>query len=683
MFNRKQRKARQFSIFAVLMMAVVVFSIPMSSDGSSEAPETTYWTYKITIGGNNDASPVYIESVTDGNGNPTENLTNTNLGSWRWDENFEYGPFGSYYAAFNSDGNIVCHLRADDLNTKVGYPVGTRNVPNTYDVMWVLPTIYWSADKDGNLILSNDPSKGTAYAHTIDGKVYNYMALGVYKASVENNALRSLSDIVINFPRVEFVQTYKDVIDVDGDGVSDGIRKAWNYYQYALYKYCVFTTLGTMDSQSFAWGPVKVSSPFPTGYGNLSTLVLPGYYAQSTYLNFVSPFRLFIENPWEFTSTMMADIYSYNGGLYIGDTTDLKDTPENGMKILDLNNLGGYSRNIATSAYNWGLPLDSKGSWLYGTRDYFGGYSSKTSIGYVSLYTYSINEPQSGGISAIYTNYGPGAYGASYGTRTSFVFDNDPVSFLNVTFDQNNGEPLTVVDHIYYGTQIELPTPTWEFHDFDGWYYGDTFIGMGGDRIRVMLPTKLVAHWVPHSADLLLLYNISGSIDDQIYRIVTFNKGTAPLSLMPDDPKQDGLFFLGWYNEPRCENAFDPSKIMTADGKAYAKWTPAPEIISPPTIVRIPQDTYTMSIPLKDDQTAVWYDYSGNVIGTGSQIEHLFTESDLRTGYVRVYGADNVAYTDVDWSIENKTDDGGINYAYVAIAGVLAIIGIFILRRFI
>ena len=679
MKHNNKRMGKLLSIFAVLMMVMVTLAIPMSSDDSEGASST--WTYTISISGNTSSTAVSISSVKDANGTATDNLTSSDVGSWGWDENSEYGPFGSYYAAFNSSGNIMYHVRADDLNTKVGSAKGTNDVDKAYNIMWVLPTVYWNVDSSGNLVLSNDSSKGTAYAHTIDGKVYPYLAIGVYETYVDGSVAKSLSGKTpaYSMTRATFRGYSEYEIDTDADGTFNGYSMQWNYYQWSLYKYCVFATLGTFDSQSFAGGPVS-SSRQTTGTANTSGSSMPsGYYTNGS-SDTSNSARLFLENAWGSEYEFIDNTYVNNRTWYVGQTHNASDNSTDKTNIGTMPSKDGYVSAINTADNNWGLPSVISGSSTTGTCDYYVYNSGECSV-YVGG---NWGCGTDAGVSCVYAYSGLTDSDNSIGSRLSFVFDADPASGYKVTFNANSGECDVTSAIVGKGKTLELPTPTRQYWVFQGWYNGNTLVGVAGTIITPTEDMDLLAHWTEQTVNLVFYYNLpSPTSGSNIYNTVAVNINTSPASLMPKDPTQYGLNFAGWYNEIGCTSVFDSTTVMTTDDEVYAKWTNTLKILSVPTIACITHNTYSMSVDLKDGQTAVWFDSADKQIGEGAKIEYTFTEGGAHTGYVKIYDANGASCGDVEWSVDvDEIKNSGVNItSVIAVILIIAAIGYFALRR--
>ena len=174
-------------LFAVLIFLLSSISmIDMNGITDAYSDNSTKFTYKISADSNASGQ---LNSL-----NVRVTLNGTAVSEWGFDED-GYGPFGSFYAAFDSfnKNKMVCHLNPDNLSqsiTQRGTDKTLKDI-DKYNIMWVLPTLWWKADESGNLLISNhnegEMSDAQAYAHTIKNgnstKIYNYLAIGVFEAS--------------------------------------------------------------------------------------------------------------------------------------------------------------------------------------------------------------------------------------------------------------------------------------------------------------------------------------------------------------------------------------------------------------------------------------------------------------------------------------------------------------------
>ena len=76
------------------------------------------------------------------------------------------------------------------------------------------------------------------------------------------------------------------------------------------------------------------------------------------------------------------------------------------------------------------------------------------------------------------------------------------VEYITVTFDGNGGTTGQSSIPAEAGTEIELPSATYEGFEFDGWYDGDKRVGGAGDKYTVPeADVILKAHWTEIAAD--------------------------------------------------------------------------------------------------------------------------------------------------------------------------------------
>lgn len=247
------RKAAALLLAVVSLVSVFVVA---GFSGDVKAVDS-YWSYQINSDGTVTGDYSAIGPGSSYTGSYTS-VNNTNVGSWGFDDS-GYGPFGSFYAAFDPAQNnlMICHLDPDNLKVSVD---GKTDISGKgYNIMWCLPTVYWKSGENGSLILTNDPDAGgIAYAHTIDGDVYPFLAIGVYEGSKTTiNGTEILASLSGGTPLVSQTRAQmRDLannqsVNTDGNGIN-GHAGLWNFYQYELYKYCALAVMGSWDSQSVA-----------------------------------------------------------------------------------------------------------------------------------------------------------------------------------------------------------------------------------------------------------------------------------------------------------------------------------------------------------------------------------------------------------------------------------------------
>ena len=675
-------------------MVSSALTVPFSDN--SDADSSPYWSYTITVEEDSD-SLVHITGVTDVNGNTTDNLSSTSLGSWGWDENFEYGPFGSYYAAFNQYGGMISHVRADDLRTFVGNPRGSNDLGSYDSVMWVLPTVYWKTT-DTTLTLTNDPTAGgTAYAHTIDGIIYNYLAIGVYEMSIPRSRALSCADIVpITYStREDLRKTAEHEINVSLYARSSefsGYSMLWNYYHWALYKYCVFATFGSLNVSEFGCGLSKslsseYSPTYFTGRSVTSTELIPGYYSSISNNN-ISSTRLFLEDSWGSLSEIIDNVVIYNNELYAGQTHNASDDISNLTKI-GMVNPKSWKGSMQTSAEVWGINQPGNSRVFYNNSHYYRG-SDEIGITLPAVSgNYDISQLD-------YIDQFDLDFKGHITSRLSFVFDVDPIESKTHTVvyygvDDGSLSPSEVF--VTNGKNTVLPEPVRQNWTFVGWYdyIHDYKVGNAGDNITVFRDRQITARWADETVNLVMHSNHPDSAGDEICHTAEIPINTAPPDIATYTPAYDGYNFLGWYNEAETLTPFDSAAVMTADRDAYAKWAKALVLTSYPTVRLVSENTYSLSVELEDNWTAAWFDTYGNEIGTGASIECTFAEPGIHVGTVKVTdSADSTVYAVAGWSTESaaegstgeNTEENGMNIPLIiGIAIPAAVIGFFLIRR--
>ena len=438
------------AVFVVLLMLASNPIIIMEGSEESYAalPSNTF-TYTITPDGNIVGNYTAIAGDAAESGAYTSN-NGTNVGSWGFDSK-GYGPFGSFYAAFDPTQNnkMICHLDPNDLTKSVD---GVSISGKGYNIMWCLPTVYWSTDSSGNLILSNDPSKGTAFAHTIDGKVYKYIGIGVYEASTMSvNSKTILTSTSGDIPLVSQTKaTFRDYannqsVNTAGTG-NNGYAMVWNFYQWELYKYCALAVMGSWDSQGVAGnGSSYGGRPYYDTPGLLNT---SGPYAgtrgsvtNTTYTQ--DPVKVFIENAWGSLFDFVDGVVIMNKSLVVDSKSIPTDATVAGTNVVVYSSIlpgsSGYGSDPSTEAGVWGMPTATNGASNSGLYDYV--YSDTGSNYFLCVGGFS------GSSSSIAPRSGlsyPGAANdlstssANMGGRLAFVFDADPASTPTVTLDHSN-----------------------------------------------------------------------------------------------------------------------------------------------------------------------------------------------------------------------------------------------------
>ena len=294
---------------------------------------------------------------------------------WSFDKSTGKGPFGTFYAAINllddcdlydkddsaekrkstAAGAVAYVLDPYDLKKTLSGHVFT---PDLYNVMLIIPTVYWTSEKVsaeesiGNLVkgteydvlyMSSSPSYTPAghekidgmkaYAHsasTVSGKtdfdtnVYPYLGIGVYEAyatvaedaSGSGKLVSQSGKAPASGPNVDEFKDLADALTPASGKKLQSDYQQWNYYQWTLYKMMCYTVMGSKNSQVMVGdGYVKgnesaavTGSTDALGLFGIASVTTSATGAVSTETGRTSA-KLFIENGWGSLNEFVADAY--------------------------------------------------------------------------------------------------------------------------------------------------------------------------------------------------------------------------------------------------------------------------------------------------------------------------------------------------------------------------------------
>ncbi len=535
---RKENRIKFMAAVAVLLMAALSFA-PFADNDEKNALDAAVgdgesYEYRIVYNASvmsSSSAAISVADMTPISHASTSRLESLNAGSWTWDTTTGFGPFNSFYAAFDlSDGNkFYAVLDPGNLTRTIS---GTTLSPlANYNIMWVIPTVYWATDttsvSNDTLVLSNDSTKGTAYAHTINGHVYNYLALAVYEGSTttvdDSIVLTSQSGVDPTAARSRAVyRTYAHNYTMDPSLATDPDYPAysmlWNFNQWDLYKYCCYALIENFNSQYYVGGGHTFGSTYVWQTGSLDTYGPYAGYAMRTTAdsnNGGNSVKLFIENAWGALSEYIDGIvFHYNSAgnvtMYIDTSATPTDATTTGAyvvsKTITTLSSGGYPGAISTDADIWGWGTATGGSESKGLTDYYFVSSSGNKIASVGGHS-STNSSTSQryGLSYADPEHSLGDALGNFGSRLAFVFDADVATPVNVTISVNDSsygslsdsasssQSSIVVPSISPGTTASVTTNTitigstmitatpatsddhWTY-TFDGFYDGQTKI---------------------------------------------------------------------------------------------------------------------------------------------------------------------------------------------------------------
>ena len=479
----------------VIVMAVSLFPI-VDQDGGLDAIVGDGGAYSYTITYDSSAMSTTSAAISTADMTPISSPSysggvTSGYGSWEWNTTTGVGPFNSFYAAFDmSNGNrFVDILNPFDLTETINGVDITSDLSH-YNIMWVLPTVYWSSTSTTLTLTNDSTSGGVAYAHTVDGHVYRYIAIGVYEASTATvNDLTVLTSTsgatpTVSQSRATF-RTYAHNYTMNSDLATNVSNPAysmlWTFYQWELYKYCSLTLMENFNSQNTVGNGYVYNSgsnQVTTGSTNASGPYAgnPGLITDaSTYATYGSDsVKLFIENAW-------GGLWEFVDGVVVNGTSgfyiDTKDTPD------DSNTAGGYvtyyqqalmategyATDIMTDPQVWGYQTGSaNGSATTGVTDYCWTSGSADRVFCVAGYApNSATDAVKYGLS-VSASTSALSHSANYiGSRLAFVFDADfmpkditvsvePSGYGTLSSGSSSGQSSISLNDVPYGRTISV-----------------------------------------------------------------------------------------------------------------------------------------------------------------------------------------------------------------------------------
>ena len=329
-----------------------------------------------------------------------------------------------FYATFTSQGVLHEKLNPQDLSERIATwdnsakkweaATGTSSIA-TEDTMFCIPTLYEDSTAT-TISLSSDSSNGTAWAHTIGGHTYQYLAIGVYETYNNGSVAQSWSGraSTASVTRSNF-RTYST-----GKTVQNGHAMVWNFHQWQLWRLMTLFAMKSFNGQSqIGRGGLRYNGS--TGQGLCNAL---GPFAGSS-ASISSSVKAFIENPWGYRYEFIDDFVTDNGTVWVGQNAVPDDTYDGTNKTsISGFTAAGLPKTIMTSLPGWGLGMDSSGSNSTGLCDYQYINTSGQKLGYVGGYSGSVSSGYVGP-SCLYASGSLSLGNADRGARLAFVFDID------------------------------------------------------------------------------------------------------------------------------------------------------------------------------------------------------------------------------------------------------------------
>ena len=700
-FKGIRSRTKIIAVLAVLLSLAAVFAPFMSSD-ESEATGDTY-SYTISTSGKISGSYTPIANNASSSGKYVSS-NGSNVGSWGFDSE-GYGPFNSFYAAFDPSQNnmMIGHLNPNNLKELID---GTSISGKGYNIMWCLPTVYWKTDSSGSLVLTNDSSAGgTAYAHTINGKTYEYIGIGVYEASTKtvggSTILTSTSGDtpLVNQTRATF-RDYANNQSVSTDGLgTDGYAMVWNFYQWELYRYCAVAVMNSWDSQSVAGnGSVYGGSPYYDTPGFLDSSgpyagtkgdIKDGSYTQD-------PVKVFIENAWGSIYEFVDGITFYNWSYYI----DQSAIPTDGTSGAYINKASttlpkydGYGSHPSTEVMVWGMPESTSGSSTSGLYDFIWTDSAKCNLCVGGGSSNELSNAPIYGLNFVSATDSLSINHADIGGRLAFVFDTDPVLDRIVIFNHDAlADTGGTVSDLPKKIKIEGANTTYpDLNTYTdnpsikagykhiGWYVDDKFVQIGEKVKHVETHTAYSAWKIPQ---ITITFMVDGKIDSTM----SVDKGSSGVVYTP---KIEEGVFEGWYYDSGFTHKFDSKSEMTSDVTLYAKVIPTLEFTSNPTtsatITSIDSNgLYYFDATDSQGKYKIEWDFGDGNTSEDAIAYNTYTEPGhykVTLRITNIYGDVSTAEYGIDVGAgeEEKEEDSGrgiIGIVVVAIVGIVLIAAI-------
>lgn len=455
-------------VAAVVLVAAITY---LSSPGEPDEDGFLYAVY-TDAESNLNVIDVYESHVEDGKTTPLVQRYRTSDSEgginpeWSFDRKTGIGPFNTFYAAINLSEDSPAYDADDSAERRLSTSVGavgyilnpydlTRTLaghafdPGLYNVMLVIPTVYWVSEKVtaeetvGNLVkgkeynvlyLSSSDSYAPAgherivgmkaYAHSaslvpgkadFDSAVYPYLGIGVYESYVTTDAdAAGAGKLVSQSGKVptsgynvdQFKETADALVPVSGGGLKSDYQQ-WNHYQWTLYKMMCYTVMGSKNSQVMVGVGYTEGNDSPAVTGSTDTLGFAGIAAVTKSSSGVSSSeagrtsaKLFIENGWGSLNVFVGDAFVIGtssdsmmlyAGNYLGGEKLLekRDQPPAGQPWADIFITGTAHRVIAGASVEsatWDVPiLANANSAAYGDAAYPGDIVNGAESGVLSI----------------------------------------------------------------------------------------------------------------------------------------------------------------------------------------------------------------------------------------------------------------------------------------------------------
>ena len=279
----------------------------------------------------------------------------------------------------------------------------------TLNTMFNIPTVYRKGSADA-LVHSNNPSHGTAYAHTQGGVTRNYRALAAYNCTVVNGKLMSLSG---KLPTKSMtLADFRTAAEANGDGWG-----LWKYWDWQLLKEMTFFALKSFNGQNLLG-----QGGYTCGSNTTGTCDQLGMFAGDV-TGTSSSVKCFVEDWWGSQYNFIDDFINNSGTVYAGQQVKVTDDIANMVQIdSGFTHSSGFPSAIRTGDEAWGMGTNISGDRSKGLCDRVIGSTSASRIGYVGSSSGLVSNGYAGP-SYLNTNNTLSTSNTNFGARLAFSFD--------------------------------------------------------------------------------------------------------------------------------------------------------------------------------------------------------------------------------------------------------------------
>ena len=344
----------------------------------------------------------------------------TQEGYWAFDPSTGMDAERCFYATFTSAGVLHQLLNPYDLSKYIAvwndsskewdYGQTGNSAITTENTMFCVPT-YYRKGETGKITHSSKAGSGTAYAHTIDGHVYQYKAIGVYFGYNNGGKLMSISGVTAT--RSQTRATFRT--QAAANTVRNGHAMVWNYHDWRMMFEKFIIRAKRFNGQKLAQGGQSYSTP-TTGLTNALGPYAGNSSGQSNAMKFL------IENFWGCCYQFLDDVYCQNTTMYVGQNSSPTDNSSNKTAISLPYNTTGFPGEIETSDIAWGMGHATGGSSTTGLCDYQDlAFGSQYPLVYVGGYSGYVSDGRAGPSCVLCARLsGSDSY---RGARLAFAFD--------------------------------------------------------------------------------------------------------------------------------------------------------------------------------------------------------------------------------------------------------------------